>query len=342
MKYTYAVLQWGGWLLLYSLMTLAVLNRPIFVATELLYGAVLVSATGLGSHLLRGFYRKHSAQAALAMQVAVLAGGSVFFAAVATALLVITFFVLSVSGYTFPVPAEQRWFVIRTVFAGNFINMLMALCFWSAVYFAVTKVRQLRQTTALLHATQLDALINQLNPHFLFNAINNIRALILEDPDRARAMLAALSDMLRYNLNRQDGVKVTLQQELDIVRSYISLCSIQFEQRLQYRETTDAGCGLMLVPKLLLQLCVENAIKHGISRLPAGGEVQITAMASGADIVLQVINHGVLQRQDEKHGGVGLKNIRQRLQLLYDGKAGLQLYQQDDKVITEIRLPAEN
>lgn len=341
MTLTYGPLQWGGWLTLYAVMALVVYNRPVFVETELLYGAVLLGSTGLGSHLLRGFYRRKVTQSVLPVQVAVLVSGSVLFAALATLLLLLTFFALSVSGYSFPIPADQRWFVIKTVFSGNFVNMLMALLFWSAVYFAITKVRQLRQTTALLHASQLDALINQLNPHFLFNAINNIRALILENPDRARAMLAALSDMLRYNLNQQDGVKVTLQQELTIVHNYIALCSIQFEQRLQYREQIASNCNSILLPKLLLQLCVENAVKHGISKLASGGEVMISARLAGPEVVLQVSNHGSLTVAGDKHSTVGLKNIRQRLQLLYQDKASIQLYQRGQKVITEIRLPLE-
>src|SRR5690606_21015377 len=150
----------------------------------------------------------------LPVQVAVLLSGSVLFAALATRLSVVTCFAFSVRGFSFPIPAAQCWFVLKTVFSGTFSNVLMALLSWSPVSFAVTMVCRLRQTPARLHASQLDALINQLNPHFLFNAINDIRALILENPDRARAMLAALSDMLRYNLNQQDGVKVTLQQEL--------------------------------------------------------------------------------------------------------------------------------
>lgn len=340
MKYRYALIQLSSWGLLYTLMALAVYHRPVFVKTELLYGAVLLGGTALGSHALHLLYQRFLTQANVSRQVLFLALGSAVAAAVATAMLLLCFFALSLTGVTFPIPSDQRWFVIKTVFSGNFVNMLMALLLWSAVYFAITKVRQLRQTTALLHQTQLDALISQLNPHFLFNAINNIRALILEDPERSRAMLASLSDMLRYNLNSTDGVKVSLQQELETVRRYISLCSIQFEQRLHYREQLPEGCLTLLVPKLLLQLCVENAIKHGISSLPDGGEVLISAEVKPECLVLNVTNPGRLA--EGKKGGVGLDNIRRRLQLLYQGKARVRLYQHQLQVITEITLPLES
>ncbi|WP_333609103.1 sensor histidine kinase [Arsukibacterium sp.] len=348
MKHSYAYLQWSGWGLLYVFYSLVIFNRPVFVDTELLYAAVLIGATGLGSHFLRTLYRRYAAQGSLLRQVGMLLGGCLLFAALATSILLLTFFTLTIIGYTFPVPADQRWFIIKTIFVGNYFNMLLALLLWSAIYFAITKVRQLRQTTALLHATQLDALISQLNPHFLFNAINNIRALILEDPERARNMLAALSDMLRYNLKPEDGIKVPLKEELDIVHHYLALCSIQFEQRLQYQQQIAPGCAELLVPKLLLQLCVENAIKHGISHLPQGGQVTISAELKADKLQLRVSNHGCLQKAgsstaagSNSNAGLGLKNIRQRLQLLYQGQASLQLYQQQEQVITDIRLPME-
>lgn len=337
---SYALLQCSGWGLLYALMSLMIYNRPVFVATELLYGAVLVGSTGLGSHLLRSLYRRKLQQAGVLRQATSLMFGSILVAAVATCLLLLVFFFLSLTPYSFPVPAAQRWFVIKHIFSGNFFNMLLAMSLWSALYFAITKVRQLRQTTALLQATQLDALLNQLQPHFLFNALNNIRALILEDPEKARDMLSILADMLRYNLDPKAGVKVPLVQELEVVQHYLALCSIQFERRLRYQQRIPEHCLSLAIPRLLLQLCVENAIKHGISHLPAGGNIEISARIVDDQLCLTVSNDGQL-RQLTDSTGVGLANIRQRLALLYQGKASLTLSQQAQQVITEIRLPME-
>ena len=338
---SYALLQCSGWGLLYALLSLMIYNRAVFISTELLYGAVLVSSTGLGSHLLRSLYRRKLQQTGVVRQATSLLIGSILVAAAATCLLLVVFFLLSLTQYSFPVPAAQRWFVIKHIFSGNFLNMLLAMLLWSTLYFAITKVRQLRQTTALLQATQLDALLNQLQPHFLFNALNNIRALILEDAEKARDMLSILADMLRYNLDPRAGVKVPLAQELQVVQHYLALCSIQFEQRLRYQQQIPNACMALAVPRLLLQLCVENAIKHGISQLPAGGSIAISARITDNQLRLTVTNDGQLQ-QDTGGTGVGLANIRQRLDLLYQGRASLQLTQQQQKVLTEICLPMES
>lgn len=341
MKYHYLLIQLCSWGLLYSLMALAVYKRPVFVETELLYGAVLVGSTALGSHFLRCLYRRYVFQANVVKQAVLLILGSTLFAAIATGMLLLTFFTLSATGVTFPIPPDQRWFVISSVFSGNFVNMLLALWLWSALYFAVTKVRQLRQTTALLQQTQLDALLNQLNPHFLFNVINNIRALILEDPERSRTMLATLSDMLRYNLSQEHGIKVTLQQELETVGNYINLCSIQFEHRLSYQEDIAPDCKQALVPKLLLQLGVENAVKHGVSPLPQGGQIRLSVQAVGQQLCIKIINPGLLSNASGAGCGVGLENIRRRLLLLYQGRAYCKLFQQSSEVVLEIGLPLE-
>lgn len=338
--HVYWLLHTVGWGVLYSLISLVIYQRPVFVATELLYALVLVASTALGAHLLRLLYKHQLAQARISRQVLGLLLGSVLVAATATLILLAFFFLLTLTDYSFPVPPAQRWFVIKTIFSGNFINMLMAMLLWSACYFAVTKVRQLRQTTALLTATQLDALLNQLNPHFLFNVLNNIRALILEDPNKARDMLSVLADMLRYNLDSQANVKVALRDELEVVHHYLALCAIQFEQRLRYEENIPPDCMTLAVPRLLLQLCVENAIKHGISTLPAGGCIQLTASIVDDKLQLRVLNDGQLTSPATARG-VGLTNIRQRLALLYQSNASIKLVQQQQNVLTEICLPME-
>ncbi|GHG61699.1 hypothetical protein GCM10010919_06430 [Alishewanella longhuensis] len=338
---SYALLQCSGWGLLYVLLSLVIYTNPIFVTINLLYAAILVGSTALGSHLLRSIYRHKLQQAGVLRQAACLLFGSILIAVIATSLLVIVFFLISNTQYSFPIPESQRWFVIKRIFSSDFVSMLIAMWLWSALYFAVTKVRQLQQTTDLLQATQLDALLNQLQPHFLFNALNNIRALILEDAEKAREMLSILADMLRYNLDPRAGVKVPLAQELEVVQHYLALCSIQFEQRLHYQQQIPDACLALAVPRLLLQLCVENAIKHGISQLPAGGSIAISARITDNQLCLTVSNDGQL-KQDTGGTGVGLANIRQRLDLLYQGRASLQLTQQQQKVLTEICLPMES
>ncbi|SNY42524.1 Histidine kinase [Arsukibacterium tuosuense] len=341
-RHVYLLCQLSGWLALYAVISIAAWTRLTFTQVELLYALVLVGSSAIGSHLIRFGYKKRLRSKVIWQQVLYLAVSSLLIAAIAALLLVVTALALAHFGITNPIPAAQQWFVARVVFTGNFFNMLMALLFWSALYFSITKVRQLRQTNELLKSSQLDALKNQLNPHFLFNAINNIRALILEDPQRARTMLARLADMLRYSLSKDDKAKVTLSSELAIVNEYIELCSIQFEERLRFTIDVEHNCLQALVPKLLLQLCVENAIKHGISTDINGGSIDVTIRQIDNLLDISIVNDGSFDKVSN-HQGVGLHNIRQRLALLYPDSrhAGLSLYSEQRKVKTRIRLPLE-
>ena len=341
-RHAYLICQLSGWLVLYAFISFTAWMRPIFTPVEFLYALVLIGSSAIGSHFIRMSYKKYFRSKAIWQQVLYLVMTSPLAAAVATVLLLVVAFSLAHVGMTNPIPPAQRWFVARVVFTGNFFNMLMALLFWSALDFSITKVRQLRQTSELLKSTQLDALINQLNPHFLFNAINNIRALILEDPARARDMLARLADMLRYSLSKEDKAKVPLSAELAIVHEYIELCSIQFEDRLRFTAEADDNCLQALVPKLLLQLCVENAIKHGISKQIDGGCVRVSVRQQDAMLDIRIYNDGALSESNHSPG-LGLQNIRQRLALLYPecSHAGLTMDSEHNQVCTRIRLPLE-
>lgn len=155
---------------------------------------------------------------------------------------------------------------------------------WSALYLMLSRQRQWQAAQRLhrdselrLQQSQLQSLLAQLNPHFMFNCINNIRALILEDPAAARNMLAHFADMLRYQVAASPEVLVPLRSELAVAEDYIALMKIQFEQRLEFRLQVDPQCTALLLPKLTVQLLLENAIKHGISRSRAGGQILLQA-----------------------------------------------------------------
>lgn len=337
---TYGIAQLTGWVLAYTLLALAVMNRPIYVPTELFYAALLVGTAALGSHIIRVLYKRLFIQRAAWKQASILAFGSVLMASISALVLVAVVFLLSKTDFAYPIPESQRWYVAKTLFINNFPNMAALLFLWSAIYFATTKVRQLRQVNQLLQETKLEALINQLNPHFLFNAMNNIRALILEDPSRARDKLSALSDMLRYSLNKDNKVKVTLMQELQVVNDYIALCAIQFEERLTFKSDVSEDCNRALVPRMLLQLCIENAIKHGIDRLVEGGTVELTIDHDKESVHIKVSNDGILA-DTHSSSGIGLQNLKQRLTILYGYKANISLEQNASRVTTKITIPLE-
>ncbi|MGQ8366395.1 sensor histidine kinase [Glaciecola sp. 1036] len=336
----YAIIQVSAWGLVYAFTSTIIAQRPVNPPFEFLYGAILITCSALGSHGIRYLYRKLVKNWVMWQQILYFILASIFFAAMAVSVMISIVFILSTTDYAFPIPASQRWFVIKSVFTGNFLNMLALLFLWCALYVSISYWRQLKQTQKLLQDTQLDALTNQLKPHFLFNSLNNIRALILEDPERSRTMLAVLSDMLRYALNQEQSVKVTVEKEMGFVRDYLALCSIQFEDRLHTEELIDENCTRCLVPRMLLQLCVENCIKHGLSHSVSGGTIGIQINSESSKLIVIVTNPGIL-KQDKLKSGIGIANIRRRLALLYDGDASIDLSQQDDAVVTKICLPLE-
>ena len=224
---------------------------------------------------------------------------------------------------------------------------------WSALYLMLSRQQQLRQTQQLqqeselrLQQSQLQGLLAQLNPHFMFNCINNIRALILEDPTAARTMLAHFADMLRYQIAADQQVLVPLRTELAVAEDYIALMKIQFEERLTFTTQIDPACLALQLPKLTLQLLLENAIKHGINLNAGGGHIQLEVKMTNEPQAwtLTLRNTGRIQQSlithskssSESQVGTGLVNLRQRLKLLFGHGARVELQQQHDDVVATV------
>jgi LytS/YehU family sensor histidine kinase len=198
---------------------------------------------------------------------------------------------------------------------------------------------------AAVREAEMQTLKAQINPHFLFNGLNNIRALISEDPERARHMLTHLSELLRYaiQLNRTD--QVPLSRELAVVRDYLQLESLQLEERLRYAIEVADDCLSVSVPPMLVQVLVENAIKHGLAPRPSGGELLVRAHCAGGELLLSVENTGQLGTGLGLTAGTGtgLNNARERLRLLFGSQAELRLEQAaPDTVAARVRLPVGN
>lgn len=194
------------------------------------------------------------------------------------------------------------------------------LALWAALWASLHSLRRIRgaelarlRAEAERSALERDALRARLNPHFMFNALNNLRALILEDPERARDMVTRLSRTLRQALAHNRSEQVTLAEELAVVDDYLAIEAVHFEQRLQVRQQIDADATQAQLPAMALQLLVENAIKHGIASRPGGGEVQIRATLDNDVLRLQVDNP-LGSANEPTHGhGVGLTYLRARL-----------------------------
>jgi len=229
-------------------------------------------------------------------------------------------------------------------FLGSLPNLIILTVLWAALYVMIRRQKQLsssqlqaQQLQTSLKAAQLDVLLSQLNPHFVFNAINNIRALILEDSDKARDCLADLSDVMRTTMQVQQGKLWSFTQEMSLVNSYLSLNQLQFEQRLTIKQHIDDAALTQHFPCMMLQLLVENAIKHGIGKSRLGGEIMISATIASDSFVISVSNSGQLAAT-ESNSGIGLKNIDSRLQLLFAKEATFDITQQEENVLATITI----
>lgn len=194
-----------------------------------------------------------------------------------------------------------------------------------------------------LKDAQINTLMGQISPHFLFNGMNNIINLMDEDIPKAQQSLRAFAYMLRYSLASHVREKVALEEELEFVKNYLAISGIHLEDKLRYKlQVTDSALQLT-VPPMILQMLVENAIKHGISLRKKGGNLTIVIDDNGEDLICLISNDGELRSQkaigEEKSAGVGLQNIRQRLKLIYGEQARLQVQQEGDKVVAEIHIP---
>lgn len=198
---------------------------------------------------------------------------------------------------------------------------------------------------AVVKDAELRALKSQVNPHFIFNSLNSVRALIDEDPARARSAVTQLANMLRYSLQSGTKETVAFEDELTVVNDYLALEQVRHEERLRLRLDIAPAALHRMVPPMLLQTLVENAVKYGVSARPQGGEIAIEAGIEQGDLVIAVRNPGHLKPslgkpRGERSTRVGLRNALDRLRLLCGDNASLELRQTGaDEVTATIVIP---
>jgi len=186
---------------------------------------------------------------------------------------------------------------------------------------------------------QLNSLAAQLNPHFLFNSLNNIKALIVENPKSARRGIDLLSELLRNSLYNHDSMSISIRQEMDLVRDYLELEKLRFEERLQYGIEADNELDEQLIPRLSIQTLVENAIKHGVIQVKDIALVTIKVLRENNFIKITVQNPGRLD-SFRLAGGIGLKNLKERLRLQFNGEAEFDITdQQNGFIMATILIP---
>ena len=226
---------------------------------------------------------------------------------------------------------------------------------WSTLYFGI-KYYQIFQevqksalkSAAMAHEAQLKMLRYQLNPHFLFNTLNAISTLVLEQAtEDANRMVTRLSSFLRHSLDNDPMKMVTLKQELHALQLYLDIEKVRFEERLSLQVDIEDDASHALIPSLLLQPLVENAIKYGIAQSVEGGRLKIAARVFAGDLLLELSDDGpgveLVDGQIPGANGVGLRNTRERLAELYGSHHSFRLSQTEPHGLTiRIRIPFES
>lgn len=196
---------------------------------------------------------------------------------------------------------------------------------------------QLEQTKT---KAQLQALQARINPHFLYNALNSIASLVHEEADTAEEMTLKLSALFRKTTGRNNATYSSLDEELSIVKTYLEIEQIRFGERLSFSTTATQNSLSAKVPSFIIQPLVENAIKHGISKLTTKGEIEVNAESFGNNLVIRVIDNGPAFSVDSDHG-YGLGSIQEKLKLLYGQQAKMELINEPQKEV-RITLPFQD
>jgi len=237
--------------------------------------------------------------------------------------------------------ANGRWDLMSMI--ALWWGMLLATGVWSVLYirFSERRGQQERegQLQLALREARLLALEAQINPHFLFNALNSIRALVEIDPSRAQDMLTRLANVLRNSMRRDNEHTVTLGSELEAVSDYLALETVRFADRLHSSVVADDDAARCRIPPMVLQTLVENAVKHGVRQAKGHADLLVRASVEGKRLLVAVENPGKLLECRGDGVRLGLKNTRERLKLLYGDGASLRLEENGDRVVATVAIP---
>ena len=246
---------------------------------------------------------------------------------------------------------DRLYLDLKGLMVGGGMMDGITLALFSLLFFAVDHWLQLREqrdqvraATALAHQAQLQMLRYQLNPHFLFNALKSIRAMILQEPERARQIVTELSEFLRYSLNGR-GHESTLGEEMQAIGNYLAIQRIRFEEKLAVTVRVDPALHEFVLPCFLVHPLVENAVKFGMETSASPLRLEIAAAARGSDLWIGVSNSGRLvpaapaEPGGARDGtGTGLKNVARRLELAFPGRHTFSVVERDGWVHAEIVL----
>jgi two-component system, LytTR family, sensor kinase len=220
---------------------------------------------------------------------------------------------------------------------------------WTGIYLGYQMQKQLGtlkitllEQQVMSRSSTLQALQSQLNPHFFFNSLNTLRYMIEKDPAKAREMVTQLTQVFRTSLQQDQKLLVTLKEEWKTVAAYLAIESLRFESRLEIRIQIDPLTLDKLVPPFLIQTLIENAIKFGIAPNEEGGYIEFNAHLRESNLWLEISNQGSLAPIKTSSTGVGIMNTKERLRMLFNNEASLELVDGNNKVTVIVKIPVTN
>lgn len=330
----YWICQLTGWIG-YSLVGITINLSAGAAPLPLLVGHAAMIASGIGlTHIFRGIIRKRRSPDQPFRRIwPTLVSGAIAIGLALTVQVVLMNIALT----------QNRWDAVSIGALGW--GMVLASGVWTLLYVRFSErkghVDRENQLLLSLREAQLRALESQINPHFLFNCLNSIRALVEIEPARAQDMLTKLSNVLRSSLRHDDHHTALLSDEIEVVRDYLALETVRFGDRLSATVRLEEAAAAVPVPPMMVQTLVENAIKHGIGRVAGHGQLVVEAGLQERVLVILVENTGTLDAAPRGSGHLGLKNVRERLALLYGDRASLGLEEREGRVRARVVIPAQ-
>lgn len=269
---------------------------------------------------------------------------SLFFSALWLTLTYLSY-LLTVEDFLMQLMISERYYLWQLL-SGLTMYSLLTGIFYTINFYKKFKEKELRETELklLTKNMELQNLKSQINPHFLFNALNSVNALMAKNPEKARTMNSKLAQLLRFSLDGYDSKFVTLKQELDFIRNYLDIEQVRFGDKLEIHEEIEESALNAKVPSMLLQPIVENAIKHGISKKTTGSRINIHIFKNDSLLNFEISNSGKPGNEKEisklLDKGVGLKNTNERLKRIYGDEFGLELNNQNPDIFSvKIKIP---
>lgn len=238
-------------------------------------------------------------------------------------------------------------FLNDSVFWRGFVGVMVYLVL-ILIYYLISYARSLRQRAqaeeklkTLVRESELNMLKSQINPHFLFNSLNSISSLIMSNPDKAQEMIIRLSDFLRYSLKHRENEFISLEEEIGRMKDYLSIEQIRFGDKLHYELKTSEKCNEFLVPTMILQPLIENAIKHGVYESLKPVSLIFSCNLNDTFLELELANDYDPDQPSHSGTGVGLQNVSERIRLAYDGKGRMNKTSQNGVYKVRLFIPVD-